>query len=343
MKHSPRLHLLQTMDRFSSWLPSHLLTRNDAGAALSPFLEGLRYLRNLPASWKSPVTSPQEMRRKFRADMQALRVGFPLRTIQETIIPGAAGELKARHYHPDGNDVLPVLLVYFHGGGFIMGDLDTHDDACRLLCQQSGMPLLAVDYRLAPEHPFPSAVNDSLHAVQWAQDNAARLGVKAIAVGGDSAGGNLAAVTAQAMAAAGKPLLAQLLIYPGTDRSTARPSHRLFGKGFFLSEEDRDLFYSHYLAGQEFLGADPRVSPLLGSPDARTAPALIVTAGFDMLRDEGDAYALHLRSAGLTAEQLYFDQLGHGFINLAGVHGESRQALTGIAARWRNLCQQTCK
>lgn len=336
------LRLLQAINAVASWLPTDhpRLSKSDAGVALSPFLEALRHLRQLTTAKGSDKPSAQSVRRKFRSDLLKMRVGFPVREARDMNIPGAAGALKARLYRPS-DDALPLLLVYFHGGGFVVGDLDTHDDACRLLCQESGMPVLAVDYRLAPEHPFPAAVEDAEAAVRWALDHAAGLGAQAVAVGGDSAGGNLAAVTAQTLAGEGVRLLAQLLIYPGTDRTTTRLSHALFGEGFFLSQGERELFYHHYLDGQPALEADPRVSPLLKVDPGVLAPALVVTAGFDMLRDEGEAYAAHLAATGTAVTQLRFDRLGHAFINLAGVHTESRLAATQIARHWRQLCHQS--
>ncbi|MCC2639404.1 MAG: lipase [Moraxellaceae bacterium] len=339
---SLRHRFLQAMDAVASRLPAGLalLPKNDADEPLSPFLEGLRHLRRLTAPRNAAALSPQALRERFRADLLALRVAFPVRDVRHVSIPGAGGELRARHYRPATTTVLPVLLVYFHGGGFVFGDLDTHDDACRLLCQESGMPVLSVDYRLAPEHPFPAAVQDAEAAVRWALENREALGVEAIAVGGDSAGGNLAAVTAQSLAGTGSPLLAQLLVYPGTDRSTPRASHRLFSDGYFLSRDDREFFYHHYLGGQQQLAADPRVSPLLNPAPGTLAPALMVTAGFDMLRDEGEAYAEHLRETGTRVAQMRFERLGHGFINLASVHGDSRLGLKQIAEQWRSICQQ---
>jgi acetyl esterase len=335
---SARLRVLQAMDRIATWLPARLpLPKNDTGAALSPFLQGLRHLRRLTSAGQ---VSAHDMRRRFRQDMLALRVGFPVRRTEDLVIPGRAGPLAARCYWPTTSHALPVLLVYFHGGGFVMGDLDTHDDACRLLCEESGMPVLAVHYRLAPEHPFPAALEDADAAVRWALANTARFDVEAVAIGGDSAGANLAAVTAQTLAAARVPLYAQLLIYPGTDRNTPRASHRLFGEGYFLNHADRELFYRCYLGDRPQLAADPRVSPLLNLAPGCLPPALVVTAGFDMLRDEGDAYAAHLAQHGTRVEHLRFDHLGHGFINLAGVHRDSRIATVHLARHWQTLCRQ---
>jgi acetyl esterase len=237
---------------------------------------------------------------------------------------------------------LPALLLFFHGGGFVLGDLDTHDDVCRFLCTESGMQVLSVDYRLAPEHPFPAPVEDALAVLRWARTQAAAFGIDAaaIAVGGDSAGGNLAAVAAQLLAAEGMPLLGQLLVYPATDRTTVRDSHRRFGQGFFLSHEDREWFYHHYLAGNAALGADPRVSPLLNAAPGRLAPALVVTGGFDMLRDEGEAYAAHLEAHGTTTELMRIGHVGHGFLNLAAIHRDSEQAARRVARAWWALCNR---
>ncbi|MES2919151.1 MAG: alpha/beta hydrolase [Pseudomonadota bacterium] len=339
---SLRHRFLQAMDAVASRLPERLafLPKNDAGEPLSPFLEGLRHLRRLTAPRNAAKLSPQALRERFRADLLAMRVGFPVREVRTIALPGADGLLRARHYVPASTAALPVLLVYFHGGGFVFGDLDTHDDACRLLCQESGMPLLSVEYRLAPEHPFPAAVEDAEAACRWALKNLDQFGVEALAIGGDSAGGNLAAVTAQTLAATGAPLLAQLLIYPGTDLGTPRASHQFFSEGYFLNLADREFFYHCYLGRQQQLATDPRVSPLLNPDPGALAAALMVTAGFDMLRDEGEAYASHLRETGTRTQLMRFERLGHAFINLASVHADSRLALQQIAVQWRSLCQQ---
>jgi acetyl esterase len=343
-----RRRVAQCLDHLSTLLPSRWLGMpvNDRGVPLSPQLHWLLRLRELTTPL--PVDPhPEHVRRGFRRDLLALRVRYPVHAVEELRVPGGAGELAARLYRPAPAGALPALLVFFHGGGFVLGDLDTHDDVCRLLCRDSGMAVLSVDYRLAPEHPFPAPVEDALAAVRWVQANAARFGVRpeAVAVGGDSAGGNLAAVVAQLLAAAGESgrgtaLLGQLLVYPATDRVTVRDSHRHFGAGYFLSHEDREWFYKHYLAGDMSLGADVRVSPLLHPAPGKLAPALVACAGFDMLRDEGEAYAAHLAAHGTTVELLRMEPLGHGFLSLAAVHRESAQAARQIALAWRALCQR---
>lgn len=340
-----RRALVRSLDQMTSFVPRTLLRapRNEAGAQLSPLLHWLVYLRkatNLGANLND--TDVIKARQRFRKDILPLRVGFPVHDVRELTVPGGAGELRARHYTPDDSGALPALIVFFHGGGFVLGDLDTHDDVCRLLCAETGMQVLSVDYRLAPEHPFPAPVNDAVAAVKWAQDHAADFGVRphAIAVAGDSAGGNLAAVAAQQMAAQGRPLLAQLLVYPSTDRSKRRDSHERFGTGFFLTDEDREWFYKHYLNGNESLAHDNRVSPLLTRPLPELAPAVVVTAGFDILRDEGEAYAAHMSQNGTDAELMCVHNLGHGFMNLAGVHQDSQLAAVRLSRCFRLLCNR---
>jgi acetyl esterase len=343
-----RRRVARGLDTLSTLLPARWqgMPVNDNGVPLAPQLHWLLRLRELTTPL-APNPHPLEVRRGFRRDLLALRVRYPVHAVEELRVPGGAGELAARLYRPQPEGALPALLVFFHGGGFVLGDLDTHDDVCRLLCRDSGMAVLAVDYRLAPEHPFPAPVEDALAAVRWAQAHAARFGVApaAVAVGGDSAGGNLAAVVAQLLAAAGESgggtaLLGQLLVYPATDRVTVRASQQRFGRGFFLSHEDREWFYHHYLAGNPALGADVRVSPLLHPAPGRLAPALLVSAGFDMLRDEGEAYAAHLEAHGTEVELLRMEPLGHGFLSLTTVHRESEQAARHIAQAWRALCQR---
>lgn len=340
-----RRTLVRSLDQMTSLVPRPVLRapRNDSGAQLSPLLHWLVYLRKLThlganLNDNDVITA----RQRFRKDILPLRMGFHVHDVRELKVQGGAGELKARHYIPDDSGALPALLVYFHGGGYVLGDLDTHDDVCRLLCLETGMQVLSVDYRLAPEHPFPAPVDDAVAALKWAQDHAADFGLRpqAIAVGGDSAGGNLAAVAAQQMAALGRPLLAQLLIYPSTDRSTRRESHDRYGKGFFLTDEDREWFYKLYLNGNEALARDNRVSPLLTRPLPALAPAVLVTAGFDMLRDEGEAYAEHLHQGGIEVELMRVHNLGHGFMNLAGVHQDSQLAAVRMARTFRLLCNR---
>lgn len=334
-----RQRLLHGLDQLCRHIPPAYLRlpRNQSGQPLSPFLQGLRYLRQLDERRQGRGLAMTTIREKFRTNMLSMRVGFAVSDVQDIVVSGAEGLLPARLYQPSCPDPLPVLLVFFHGGDFVMGDLDTHDDACRLLCETSQMQILSVAYRLAPEHPFPAAVDDAQAAVRWALEQRPQFGVSAVAIGGDSAGGNLAAVTAHALA---DEVIAQLLIYPSTDLMTARHSHQLFGKGYFLNQTDRVGFYHAYLGNRHELRSHPHVSPLRHEQWQGLPSTLLVTAGFDMLCDEGDAYAQQLEQQGVTVEHLHFDRLGHAFINLAAVHADSKTALLNIAQHWHALCQK---
>jgi len=248
--------------------------------------------------------------------------------------------LRARHYTPSEPGGLRPLLVFFHGGGFVFGDLDTHDGVCRLLCRRSGAQILAVDYRLAPENPFPAAVEDARAALRWALANASQLGADStsIGVGGDSAGGNLAAVVSQLAARDGGPAPAlQLLIYPATDFTSRRRSRELFGDGFFLTRAHMDWFEDQYLGAARTQRSDPRASPLLAEDLSGLAPALVVTAAFDPLRDEGEAYAEALRAAGTPATLRRFPGLIHGFLSAFGVSRTCRDAVVEIAGATRAM------
>lgn len=342
---SLRRSLVRSLDQMTTFVPRALIRapQNERGAHLSPLLHWLVTLRKLMHLGAELHADDIALaRRRFRADLIPLQKGYAVHDVRKLSVQGGAGMLAARHYTPDDSGALPGLIVYFHGGGFVLGDLDTHDDVARLICAETGLQVLAVDYRLAPEHPFPAPVEDAEAAVRWAQDHAADFGVRpeAVAVAGDSAGGNLAAVAAQRLAAAGRPLLAQLLIYPSTDRSTRRPSHDRYGKGFFLTDADREWFYKLYLGGNEALATDPRVSPLLAPDLHGLAPAVVVTAGFDLLRDEGIAYCERLEAEGVAVDHVCVHNLGHGFVNLAGVHQDSELATVRFCRDFRLLCNR---
>lgn len=252
----------------------------------------------------------------------------PVEQVVDTTAPGAGGDIPIRLYTPAGEGPHPVL-VYYHGGGWVIGDLETHDAVCRDLANRSGALVAAVDYRLGPEHRFPAAVEDAYAALTWAAEKIGDLGgdPSRLAVGGDSAGGNLAAVVAQTAAAQGGPRIAfQLLIYPATDRFDDSASMRENALGPLLSRAWMEWFYGCYLNTPDE-GADVRVSPghaedLRGQP-----PALVVTAEFDPLRDQGAAYAGKLREAGVDAELLAVDGAIHGFIQMAGLIDKSRATL----------------
>ena len=272
-----------------------------------------------------------------------------LATLHETRVAGGThpigavrdlpvGDLPGRLYTPSSDPEDPTgLLVFFHGGGYVFGDLDSHDAPCRFLAERAGVRVLAVDYRRAPEHPFPAAYDDAAAAHRWAVDNAASLGVDPdrIAVGGDSAGGNLAAATAISAALEGLPLAFQLLVYPTTDATRQTRSFELFGdRGLYLTREYMDLANASYLP-HERDRTDPRASPLFEKIPDGLAPAYIATAGFDPLRDEGEAYARLLCEAGVPVEMHRFPDQIHGFFNVLGPGRHSRAAVAEIAVRLR--------
>jgi acetyl esterase len=262
---------------------------------------------------------------------------IPIDRVEEMEIPGGAGPLRARFYSPAGLASPAPLLVYLHGGGWVVGDLDTHDQPCRFLAKHAGVRVLSVDYRLAPEHPFPAAVDDSVAAVRHAIARAERLGADParVAVGGDSAGGNLAAAAARLLTIEGGPVPAfQLLIYPVTDLTRKRESYRLFSDGFFLTEHQMDWYRQHYLAGESD-ASDPRASPILAANLTGLPPAHVVTAGFDVLRDEGEDYAALLRDAGVPVTTSREPGLIHGFTHGAETGRAPRRAMLAIAAALR--------
>ncbi|OYN82237.1 alpha/beta hydrolase [Mycolicibacterium sphagni] len=243
--------------------------------------------------------------------------------VESLVIPGPAGPIPARHYGPaeDGGP----LLVFFHGGGFVFGDLETHDSACRLICRDAGVHVLAVDYRLAPEHKAPAAVDDAYAAYVWAREHAAELGADPdrVAVGGDSAGGCLAAVVTRQARDAGVSLpTLQWLIYPVTDLRGNTTSRTLFGDGFLLTKRNMDWFESAYVEGSGLDVTDPRVSPLLADDLTGLSPALVITAGFDPLRDEGEQYADRLRAAGVTVDARRMGSMTHAFLNMNSLGGQ---------------------
>jgi acetyl esterase/lipase len=228
-----------------------------------------------------------------------------------------AGGVGARLYRPHDRDDLG-LLVFFHGGGWVLGSLDSHDNVCRILANSSGQAVLSIDYRLAPEHPFPAAVDDALTATRWAHANAADLGCSPdrLAIGGDSAGGNIAIVVAQLGAV---PLRHQLLVYPVTDLTRSFPSYVDNAAGPGLTANGLDWFIDHYVGDDPALLKDPRVSPHFAADEAVAAspPALVITAELDPLRDEGDAYAARLAALGVPTSHVRFGGMYHGFFSVA--------------------------
>jgi acetyl esterase/lipase len=268
--------------------------------------------------------------RRYEAQVVAARPRIEMARVEEIEIPGPAGTIAARLYVPPAPTAGPLsLLVYYHGGGWVIGDLETHDAPCRFLAANSGTQVLAVDYRLAPEHPFPAAVEDACAAYTWATGYPGDppLAVDRVSVGGDSAGANLAAaVCLQARNGGMPPPAMQLLIYPITECSRELPSRQLFREGFLLTRRDMDYFEDRYLPAGADRG-DPRVSVLQAEDLADLPPAYVATAGFDPLRDEGEAYAEHLREAGVTVALRRHPGLVHTFANLTAICPSARQAM----------------
>ncbi|HEY8554919.1 MAG TPA: alpha/beta hydrolase [Burkholderiales bacterium] len=286
--------------------------------------------------------SAQEARAQYRAARKALQPPpEDVAAVRDLTAPGPHGPIPVRLYRARGTadaERLPVL-VYFHGGGFTIGDLDTHDGVCRTLANEARCAVVSVDYRLGPEHKFPCAVDDSFAATRWVAQEAAALGIDArrIAVGGDSAGGNLATVVALlARDAGGPPLAAQVLIYPTTTLEHDTPSTAEFGpRGYIISLDTMHYFRDSYLSAPEER-RDWRASPLLAPDVSRLPPAFILTAGCDPLRDEGKAYAERLRAAGVEVRYTCYEGQIHGFITMGRMIDAAGRALRESAAALRN-------
>ncbi|MBL0172071.1 MAG: alpha/beta hydrolase [Gemmatimonadaceae bacterium] len=279
--------------------------------------------------------TPASGRARYRRETQAVAaVPTPVAAVREMVVDGDSGPLAARHYAPMVLDDAPIpLLLFLHGGGFVIGDLDTHDEQCRLLCRHGTMHVVSVAYRLAPEHPFPNAVDDACAALRWALANAQSLGAdpSMVCIGGDSAGANLAAGASLALAREGRPIAAQLLLYPATDANGVFPSRTTFSAGYLLEMRDVDAFSLHYLGADQAVGDDPRASPARATDLSLSPPTMVVTAGFDVLRDEGQAFAAALRSAGVRVHEHCADGLVHGFLHLTTVVPAARQFARKIA------------
>ncbi len=265
--------------------------------------------------------TPAMAREQFEAMVEARDIEpAPVGSVRELSLPGPGGPLPARAYHPPSGPELPPLLVYFHGGGHVIGSLDTHDAVARNLCAGASCVVLSVDYRLAPEAKFPAAADDAYAALRWAAANGSTLDADAgrLAVGGDSAGGNLAAVAALMARDSGGPALrSQLLVYPITDYSCDRPSYRLYATGYgTLEAVSMHWFRDHYLRSSHDAD-DWRASPLKAPALQGLPGTVIITAQYDVLHDDGKAYAEALTAAGVDVEHRDFAGMIHGFFSLA--------------------------
>ena len=285
--------------------------------------------------------SPDDGRKALRAmscDLVKPEDVIQVGAVRELKVPGGAGERDARLYRPVGEGPWPTT-VFFHGGGFVIGDLDTHDQFCRRLCRDAETVVLSVDYRLAPEHPFPAGLEDAIAATRWAEEHLADLGGDdRLAVGGDSAGGNLSAVVAQTMPEA---IAAQLLIYPAVDMAGDYDSRVENAGGYFLELSMMEWFFVHYTTDVEGVEPhDPRLSPLHAESLAGQPPAVVVTAEYDPLRDEGEVYADQLAAAGVTVERARYDGMIHGFIDMAALSPAAEAAVGDTISRFSRLLQR---
>ncbi|MBS0278952.1 MAG: alpha/beta hydrolase [Proteobacteria bacterium] len=285
-----------------------------------------------PKTWEM---TPAEARESFAALMQlAGPKDIPIGKVTNIAIPAPHGEIAARAYAPvaASGQGLPTL-VFFHGGGWVIGNIDTHDGLCRMIANGSGCRVISVEYRLSPESKYPDAVDDAVAALEWVEKNAAQLGVDAnlLAVGGDSAGGALAAVVAQIAKAKGGPKLSyQLLLFPVTQIGEETRSLREYAEGYFLERKTLDWFYAHYLPGDADR-KDPRISPLVAEDVSGLPPAYVMLAGFDPLHDEGLAYAEKLRAAGVPVTVADYPDMVHDFIYLQSVLPQASEALNTAA------------
>jgi acetyl esterase len=256
----------------------------------------------------------------------------PVAHVENLRLPGPDGEIPVRLYRPESKAALPGL-VYFHGGGFVLCNLESHDGVCRSLANAAGCAVVSVDYRLAPEHPFPAAPEDCYAATRFVAERGRELGIDAarFAVGGDSAGGNLTAVVSQmARDRRGPRLRFQLLVYPVTDASFDTSSYRENAEGYFLTTNMMKWFWGKYLADPAD-AANPYASPLRAKDLTGLPPGLCITAEFDPLRDEGEAYAARLREAGVGVATTRYDGMFHGFFGMGAVLDQGRKAVAQAA------------
>lgn len=288
----------------------------------------LEFMRQLGAPPLHELTAAEG-----RANYLAMRTPstVELHEVRDLVADG----VKCRLYRSSGTTSAP-LLIYYHGGGWVIGDLDTHDDICRKLARDARCSVIAVDYRLAPEHPAPAALDDCIAATRWIFANAKSLDVDAarIAIGGDSAGGNLAALVAMH---AGVTPVFQLLVYPATDMRMDYPSHRENAQGYLLTADSMKWFIGHYLQGDDKKKSDPLYSPIL-SDDAllkKSPPTLVITAEFDPLRDEGEAYAARLSAVGVPTSTVRFNGQIHAFFGMSELLDDAAAAIALSASYLR--------
>jgi acetyl esterase len=280
--------------------------------------------------------TPAQARESIRARIAGLGPAEEVARVEEHRVAVENGAITVRCYTPRGSGLRPAL-VFFHGGGWVIGDLDTHDGICRSLANAADCVVASVDYRLAPEHRYPTAAEDAFAATRWVAAEGSRLGIdgRRLAVGGDSAGGNLAAaVTLMARERGGPPLAFQLLVVPVTQHAFDTPSYRECAEGYLLTRDAMRWFWAHYLRRPED-GREPLASPLLAPDLSGLPPALVITAGYDPLRDEGEAYAARLREAGVPVTHTRYPGMIHGFFRMINLVDQARVARDEAATALR--------
>jgi len=299
----------------------------------------VQVLLDMLAQMDGPTFSelpPDEARAMYKA-LSAMEQGEEVDRVDDRHVPGDHGDIPIRVYTPHAavGEAHGVLL-WFHGGGWVIGDLDTADATCRALANRAGCVVVSVDYRLAPEHQAPAALDDCMTALAWTVENFELLGVDAskVAVGGDSAGGNLAALVCQRVRDEfGPDVDFQLLVYPVADLTLSHPSIDENAEGFFLTKATMQWFVAHYLADAD--PKDPKVSPLHADDLTGLPPALVITAELDPLRDEGEAYAARLHEAGVPTLHIRYDGQIHGFMSMPGMLDDATDALDRAGAALR--------
>lgn len=299
----------------------------------------LQFLANAgtpPMSRQTPAQARQGFR-TLTVDLRDPSALPPVDAVEDTAVLGADGDLAARVYRPAADGPLPTVVL-FHGGGFVIGDLDTHDLTARTIANECRAVVVSVGYRLAPEHPWPAGLDDAIAATRWVAAHLAELGGDdRLAVAGDSAGANLAAIVAQEFRDDGMPLAGQLLMYPVTDMGGEYPSHVENAEGYFLDVATMEWFHQQYvghLPGPDL--TDPRLSPLHG--DRRgLAPAVVVVAEFDPLRDDGLAYAAALTDAGVPVEVRSYPGMIHGFCDMGRHSAAAQEAMIETCALFRKV------
>lgn len=312
------------------------VTPPEPGAERAPLDPQIKALDEaLPDGLALPVGDPVVARETFRALNVAMGENSPpadLASTEDLEVPGAARPLRARLYRPHAEAPVATLL-FVHGGGFVVGDIDAYDLQARTIAERAGVAVLSTDYRLAPEDPFPAAVEDVLSVARWTLANAESLGgdPARVAIGGDSAGGNLSAVTAQALRGEERSLAGQLLLYPVTDFEGHHASRDENANGPLLTTAMMEEFDAHYSSAAPDR-ADPRLSPLLAGDLSGLPPAIVATAGYDPLRDEGDAYAEALAAVGVPVKHVRYDALIHGFFGLGPLSAGCAEAIDEVCS-----------